>query len=264
MSLTDKEVSELTGEDSIKKPKYVLPFVRLEGKKGVFMRYNPETSSEEELPEKTITGVMIKHRRTYSAFEEESSMFTNEHNSWKEKVTLFQRKKKVDGKFKIEMIEEGIAKDIKGKYQNLQMTQIIYFLVGNDIVKLKVKGKGLSNLFEFFKVFEAREHMWQYLIEIGIGEFENKLGKYYAMSFARKEMVDNKEEVIQKIQEVSENIENAEKYYADKEKERTDSVDSVESVEYGEDAGGIGGDSEKHIPIIDEDEDDIDVTQIPF
>lgn len=216
-----EELSELSGEKSVKQaPKYELPQIRLQGQKGVFIKiYKDEQGVflQDEIGDE-INGVILKIRRTCGAMtiddngDVEEIYFSNEHNDWRDKIMLFHKdltKKKV----KTMMIGTGTYKELKSKYTNLKMRQIIYLLINDEVVKLEVKGKGLSALFDYYPQFPGNEHIFQFVTKIGAIKKENKAIEYYAMTFEKGEPSDL-EKVGPKIKEVAENIKKIEDFYA--------------------------------------------------
>lgn len=215
-----EDLSKLSGEDIVKQmPKYILPVIRLHGKKGKFYKYvrGEEGKSEEiELTDK-IQGTILKVRRILIGFGKDYQLFTNEHNHWKDKVSLFERnfEKKRE---KPMMVDVGTRQELKQKYPELKMIQVLYFLLEpqKEVVKLLIKGKGLARLVDFWREFKSHEHIYDYLIEVGIKQEESPLGEYYATTFNRIEEVESKELVAEKIKEVAGKIAEIEEYYEEK------------------------------------------------
>jgi len=218
-----EELAKLFGEDNVRQsPKYIVPMLRLHGNKGVFEKtiLTEDDSSQTVEMDNKIEGVMLKVRRAFSAFAPNERLYTNEHNSWKDKVTLFQSRKTEKG-WRTQRIDEGMIKELREKYPTLRMRQQIYFLLFpvKEIVKLTVKGKGLGNLFEYWSEFKPNEHSFQFLTKIGTVEEQGPGGnKYYAMTFKREteELKDEDANLVaEKIREVAENVARIEMYYAE-------------------------------------------------
>ena len=212
-----QELTELSGEAGIKQPpKLELPTVRLDGRNGIFYKYiNKEGTFEKEELGKEIKGVMLKVRRTFSEFSKTYRTFTNEHNSWKDKLVLFESKKTERGT-SILPIDEGLIKELRERHPNLRMRQVIYFMFQptNEIVKLIVKGKGLSNLFEYWKEFETNEHMFQYVSGLKVKEETGELGTYFSVEFEKVEKIEDISEVAEQIFDISEKIKKIEDFYS--------------------------------------------------
>jgi len=263
MEIDLNELAEKSGENSVKQvPRFVVPTIRLQGKRGVFEKttFDSERNAERvEMKEKEIQGVMLKVRRLASALTTDGlivkeRLFTNEHNTWRDKVTLFQSVKGAQG-WNTQMIDEGTTKELKVKYPNLKVKQPIFFLLypSKEVIKLEVKGKGLSNLYPYWKEFASNEHIFQFISKVCIEEKESPLGPYYAMTFEKGDKVADGEElelVAKNILEIADNIERVESYYA----EYTPSEDKEIT--------------EEEIPVIDEDEpiddEEPNMDEIPF
>jgi len=263
--MTEENLSEMSGEKNIKQaPRYEVSLVRLQGKEGKFHKItlSDVNAGDKEIGEE-IKGVMLKVRRSYVEFKTDNRLFTNEHNSWRDNITLFESKKTEEG-ITTRMIDSGMAGDLKKKYPGLKMQQSIYFLLDpeNEVVKLLVKGKGLSNLFDYWKDFENDEHIYQFITELGVVQEQSPLGPYYAMTFKRGEKTNKEltEKVEEKIKEVASKIEEIDSFYTNRE------------VPDGVKASGPDI-SEEEIPVIEEgegtavkkkDKDEINVDEIPF
>jgi len=258
-----EDLEKLSGEDTVKqKPKYILPVIRLNGKTGIFYKFEKDENGDIEkisLGDK-IQGTILKVRRTFVGWGKDYSLFTNEHNSWKDKMILFERK---EGE--VNMIDTGTSAELRPKYPELKMTQVLYFLLEpqKEVVKLLIKGKGLQNLFDFRDEFKSDEHIYQYLLEIRADKEKGKLGEYYYTSFARLKEVDDLDLIADKIREVSNKITEIESYYEilpevveepeqneiDLKKKETEEVKYIDKEGY---------------PIYGPKEDDVDIKDISF
>lgn len=213
----DKELEELSGEQEVKqRPRYDVPVVRFQGKEGRFLKQIiDEKGNRQEIDlGESIQGVMLKIRRMFLAWGKDYRLFTNEHNSWRDKVLLFEGKKTEEG-ISIQAIDVGLISDLRKKYPELKMRQLIYFLLepNNEIVKLQIKGKGLSNLFDYWKGFKPDEHIFQYVTQIQTQQEESPLGPYMTPVFGRLKEVDDIELIASKIREVANKITEIESYY---------------------------------------------------
>jgi len=258
------EMAKQSGEENIKSaPRYELPTIRLQGKKGKFIKKWRDENKEyqsEEIGE-TLEGVMLKVRRKFSGFGKDEKFFTNEHNSWKDTVNVFYVDFKVKDK-KTQLIDTGKISDLRVKYPNLKMRQVIYFLMDGEIVKLEVKGKGLSNLFDYWKEqFESSEHIFQFITKVSISEKSSPLGSYYAMNFEKGREIKDLTEVGEKLNEVTTNIEKIDSYYI----EQVPSYE-IEEPENEEKPKKFRPDvKDEDIPVVEEEkEDEVDVKDIPF
>ena len=272
----------MSGEDTIKSaPQYIVPIVKLHGEEGKFYKFITNEDAKEgekrtiriELGEQ-ISGVMLKVRRSFSEFTKSYSRYTNEHNSWKDKVSLFERGTKGG---RSQLITEGTIQELREKYPNLKMRQSIYFLLGLaegedvEVVKLVVKGKGLSYLFDYWKEFKPNEHIYEFETVVGIGEETNEALRknYFAMSFQRGKKLNVEQEMVveEKIKEVFEGLEKVEAFYADNKPVVEEEVVEEEGMEDA--SRPIIRNPKKRIdpkdgfPIIEEEE-AINIKDIPF
>ena len=256
---SSEELAKMSGEENILgAPRYSPPMIRLHGKDGVFQKITKDSNGEtqtEDLP-KTIEGTTLRFRRTLTRFVSEKgelkeSYFTSEHNSSKDEITVFIRNKEGETK----LIDSGNAKAMKEKH-NLKMVQIIYFLMGDEVYKLNIKGSSLSALFDFrIEAKKTEKHFHELLLEIGMTKMTSPLGDYYAMAFSIKKELTGKEieKVAEKIKEVSDKLEQIENYYKEN-KDKEPGERTAEAI-----TAQIKKEDEEDKP-----DDEINVSEIPF
>jgi len=200
------------------RPTYNLPTVRFNGQEGKFYKHITDDDGNKEKIDlgESIQGTMLKVRRILTSFSADYSMSTNEHNSWRDNVSLFQMQK-TDKGWKRSYVETAPVQTLREKYQNLKMSQVVYFLLEPDkeVVKLTLKGKGLGNLFKFYKDIDKNkdEHIYNFLIEIGSTAEEGPLGPYYANTFTRLQEVEDMDLVAKELRGVAEKLAEIESYY---------------------------------------------------
>ena len=258
--INKEELANMSGENSFRRPvRYVVPLISLNGNEGKFYK-NVLTDGESEktsLGENEIKGVILKIRRVLTQFGKNERYYTNEHDSWKDKLILFHAK---DGN--VNKIDEGTTEAIRNAHQELRYTSHIYFLLDGEVVKLVVRGSSVGNFIEFTNSqFKPSEHLFDFEIKITPQKQENEaLGTtYYAMQFEKGDKIEDLTEVAGKIKEVSDAITKQNDYYK-KPKEEEKEEEKKEEVIVGD------------IPVIDTDEpmqeedkkDKVDVGNIPF
>ncbi len=282
----NKDLSDLSGEKNVKPaPKYILSSIQLNGNEGIFYKRVVEKEKTEKVPMKdTIQGVVLKIRRTINAFSSEFALYSNEHNTWRDNVKIFEKTLK-DGKvIGRKMIDSGSAQEMKEKH-NMNVVQIIYFLMEEEVVKLRIKGKGLGALINYWKVFKDKdEHVYNYITEVkAFKAGKNPAGvDYYATNFQRLEQVEDMDVIATKIREVAGKIQEIDDFYKDRTSEEEKwSEGAKEMKKLGKDEipviqeDGEGGyDIEKDKDEKEEgsvkkektgdDKDEIDVDKIPF
>ena len=254
------DLSGLSGERNVKPaPKYNLPTVQLNGNEGLFYEkiFSEEGSTKTEAG-KEISGVMLKFRRKLSAFTKTHVTSTNEHNSSRDRVTVFETKLEGGKAVGTTMIDSGNSQEMKKKH-NMKMTQVIFFMVkpSNKIIKLSIKGSGLSGLFEYYNEFPGSdEHTYQYISKINaiLAEEKTPAGlDYYTLTFEKGEKVEGEDFdlVAKNIREVAGKIQEIEDYYSSFETEEEKMAKGVDI-------------KDEDIPIIDEGEEEINVKDIDF
>ena len=213
-----ENLDEFAGPDlSGKAPTLQLPLIRLHGRDGGFFKIE---GNEKTLLGNEIEIIPLKARRIFTAFErnrqtgEITTYFTNEHNSWQEVINLFVVKPNSE---KAEFLDTGTSKQLKERWPKLKMTQILYCLMGEEIVKLNIKGASLSNWFEFRDSLEDRAY--KYKIRVRQTEEESPLGSYFAMSFAVKEGIEDTDKIAEKMKEIHKKLTEIDNYYSEQQEE---------------------------------------------
>jgi len=259
--LTNEEKEELvnlTGENNIKAPKRMnLPIIKLNGSKGLFFKNENVDGkyTQTELEASEIKGTVLKIRRVLTAHKKEqgkdTTLFSNEHNSWRDEVVLFEAS---EGETRL-LIKADVPA-VREKFPELRVKQIFYFLPEGEkeVIKLAIRGKGLSAMYDFFNELDTDEHLFEYVISVGVQEEEGKLGNYFFNTFEKIKPVDDIKLIQEKIKEVVKSIEQAEEFYKKKDEEMKE--------KYSNSAVPKIGKSDEDIPVVDDDE--IDVDEIPF
>ena len=227
-------MSDMSGEAELKSaPKYVLPSIRLQGKDGVFNRTIIENDRLKvgddgkallEDVGKEVLGVVLKVRKTYVDNSPDTQLFSNEvGNGANVQVSVFSKLENAKGGFTIGLAHQGTPAEIKARFPEISMVQIIYFMIceTNEIVRLKVKGMGLPELFAYWKTFENDEHVFEYITKLGVKSDKNKFGSFFVNTFERGEKVKNLRDVKTAMSEVYEKITEIEDYFIEQNKNRS-------------------------------------------
>ena len=268
------ELAALSGETTVKQVKYVVPVLKFNGNTGEIAILKPDGQGNftPEPKGTTVQGVILKIRRTFTAFEKipggSIRYFTNEHNSFKDKLTLFERSK--DDR-KPRMIQEGSIKEMRESYPNLRLRQNLYFLYNGEVVKLGVRGKSLSSLFDYYKEFGPKEHLFQFVTKITSHQEEAEGGiSYFVMDFERGSESDLPV-VAEKIVEVAENLAAQDKAYQEmpvieeaKEQIKDNGIPVIEEERAEEQETPEQPKASKQVSTTDGEPDEVKVEDIPF
>ena len=166
-----KRMQDMSGENETRlAPKYILPTLKVNGKEGGFSMTVIEDGKlklgedEKCLMEKVEkpAGVFLRVRKELFYNGSEIQYFTGESSGRNPIFTVFEKRQNKEG-FSINAVGEGTIKDVKQLFPELKMRQVIYFLLitkqGSKIVRLKVKGMSLGNLFDYMKKFSGNEDL---------------------------------------------------------------------------------------------------------
>jgi hypothetical protein len=195
ITMVDKaKLAELMEEQNIKRPGMTqYPMIRLEGNEGkfLFLELTDEGYAEPEEMDKTFKGAIIAVRTQMAYMTDDDSAFTSEYDSPKEKVALFEPTTN-----SVQKVDEGTQDELRISHPKLKLRKILYVLTKDmGIVKVQVKGGGLVYLFDFFKEFSNKEHIFEFMTEFGFTQERNeKMRKnYYAMTFEKGDLLTEAE-----------------------------------------------------------------------
>lgn len=213
------ELADWSGERSVRRFRFVVPVLKFNGSTDKWSLLTPDEEGN-WIPEELkgdIEIVVLKVRRTLASYEKLPDgsglrMFTNEHDSWKDNLTVFEMKK---GDSKPRMVDIGTAKDLRQRWPKLKLRQNLYSLLGEKLVKFPVRGKSLSNLFSYYQEFKASEHIFQFWTKLGSHSETNEGGlTYYVVDWVRGSESELPV-VAEKLREVKESLELQDKQYAE-------------------------------------------------
>ena len=214
-----KELSDWSGESSVRRFKFVVPVLKFNGNTGKFSLLIPDEIGNwvpQSLPDK-IEITVLKVRRVLSSYQMLPEgmgirTFTNEHNTWKDPLTVFDMKK---GDKKPRMLDVGSLEQIKKNFPDLRLRQNLYCLLGEQVVKLSVRGKSLSALFNYYPKFGASEHIFQFITTLSSHAETNEGGlTYYVLDWEKGSEADISL-IAQKIKEVKDSLDIQDKQYAE-------------------------------------------------
>lgn len=225
------EMSKSSGEQDVKvAPKYPLASLKMNGNTGKFyktvledgeMVLNAENKAQLDEVDNP-TGVILKPRKSFAFDEAESQLFTSEGGNKSDSIfSVFQKSPTQKG-FSTNLIFQGTPAQVKEKFPGIKMTQILYFLLDQtgEIVRLKVKGMSLGQIFDYWKEFPgANDHLFQYKTILKSKKDKNKYGTFYVNTFTKGEQITDLSEVRVAIDEVKERVGEIEAFYAERDKE---------------------------------------------
>ena len=92
--------------------------------------------------------VIMRPRRVFTSFEKTTegniSLFTNEHNSWEDHLTLFEFRLNK----RIKVVGSGTIESLRDEFPSLRINSNLYCLYDNEVYKLVAKGKTRQSLID--------------------------------------------------------------------------------------------------------------------
>lgn len=215
-----QDLADWSGETTVRRFRYTVPILKFNGNTGKFSLLIPDGSGNwvpQPIKKASLELVVLKVRRVLSSYEKLPDgsglrTFTNEHNSWKDELTVFEMKK---GDTKPRVVGGGSSKKVREDFPSLRLRQNLYCLYDEGIVKLTARGKSLSALFTYYQEFKAQEHIFQFVVKLSCHSETNEGGlTYYVIDWERGKESDLPF-VAEKIKEVKDSLDLQDKQYAD-------------------------------------------------
>jgi hypothetical protein len=234
-----QELADLSDDKSTKSaPKFPLPSMRINGKTGGFfctvldkdgsLKINESDGKSLLQKVENPSGVILRVRKAYQHIGGDYQLFSTEGaNTPKAKFTIFEKREGAKGDV-IQAIFSGTPTEIKAKFPEIKMVQIVYFLLkdSGELVRLKIKGMSLGNVFDYFKEFENNEHSFEYYTILGEKKGKNKFGSFITATFTRGEKVEDFTLVKENMKLIADKISEIETYQAEREQEAVDMYSS--------------------------------------
>lgn len=124
---------------------YKVPTLKFNGNTGKLMKFavgdykNGTEVTDVEL-------VIMRPRRVFTSFEKTTEgairLFTNEHNTWGDHLTVFEARANQN----IKVIGSGSIESLRNEFPALRINSNLYCLYDNEVYKLVVKGKSRQSL----------------------------------------------------------------------------------------------------------------------
>jgi len=144
MTYSKDQLKKISGGEKMRTT-YKVPTIKFNGNSGKFTKF-PVGDFKNGTEITDVELVIMRPRRTFTSFEKTPEgavrMFTNEHNSWRDHVTVFEAK---PGK-NIKAIGSGLIEHLRGEFPALRINSNLYCLYDGAVHKLTVKGKSRQSL----------------------------------------------------------------------------------------------------------------------
>lgn len=258
MSYNKESLKKISGGEKMRTT-YKVPTIKFNGNSGVLTKF-PLGDFRNGTEVKDIELVIMRPRRTFTSFEKtpEGSlrMFTNEHNTWKDHVTVFQAK---TGE-RIKAVGSGSIEQLRNEFPALRINSNLYCLYDGDVHKLVVKGKSRQSLVDKQKELakDGLEFFEKTVKLIPTQETGQGGNVYY---FLKYEVVgdSNLEVVGPHMESMAKIFDKVDEEYAETNQRMAEEAEAL--------TGGSSESEEDIIPIEEatkKDEEEIKVEEIPF
>ena len=147
MSYDKEQLKKLSGGGQVRTT-YKVPTIKFNGNTGIMTKF-PVGDYKNGTEITDVELVIMRARRCFTSFEKSPDggsvrMYTNEHNTWQDNVTVFEAK---TGD-KIKVIGNGVIEDLRNELPSLRLNSNCYCLYDGEVHKLAIKGKSRQSFIE--------------------------------------------------------------------------------------------------------------------
>lgn len=150
MTYSKDSLKKWSGGGTSVRTTYKVPTIKFNGNTGKLTKF-PLGDFKNGTEITDVELVIVRPRRVFTSYEkvgtEAVRMFTNEHNTWEDHITVFE----VKGQGKVKAIGSGHMEAIRAEFPSLRINSNLYCLYDGEIFKFSVKGKTRQALVDFQK-----------------------------------------------------------------------------------------------------------------
>ena len=203
------QLRKWSGANKTERIKYEVPTIKFSGRDGTIQKFelgdykNGTPIVEPEM-------VILRARRVYSSFTPTARMFSNEHNAYRDHITLWG----TDNQKNFSKVAEGQIEDLRKDYPDLELRKALYVLYEGEVFKFTVRGKTRRHYDEYLKTLKKEKiDIFSKNTKITAVKETNPAGlSYYALQFEAVSDADLND-VAPKLQEVGENMDAIDEQY---------------------------------------------------
>lgn len=236
---------------------YKTPTIKFNGNTGILTKF-AEGDFKNGTPITDVELVILRPRRTYTSYEKVNNvvyrLFTNEHNTWEDQITVFEAK----GTDKIKSIAQGTIDKLRGEFPKLRINSNLYCFYDNQVYRLTIKGKSRAALVDKQKEL-ARDglELFEKKVTLEVKQENGPAGNiFYFLNF-NVTGDSNLDEIGPHLEKVGLIMDKIDSEYAETNKRMSKEAEAL--------AGGAVDEEEDIIPLDEAtDDDEIKPEEIPF
>lgn len=207
------QMRKWSGANNTERIKYIVPTIKFSGRDGSLKRFAVGDWENGETLDKDVELVILRARRTYSSYTQKNGkairMFTNEHDLYKDHITIWKAE---DGSFTKEA--EGHIETLRDEYADLELRKNLYVFFGGEVHKLAIRGKARRNYDEYIKKLkEDKTEQFQKNTQLQIVQEKNEGGMTYYTLHYKAVSNANLDDIAPFLQEVGEKMEAIDEQY---------------------------------------------------
>jgi len=145
MTYSKDSLKKLSGGDKVRTT-YKVPTIKFNGNTGIFTKF-PVGDYKNGTDITDVELIILRSRRAFTSFEKIDTkttlrMFTNEHNSYNDPLTVFEAKTGEN----IKVVGSGSIETLRVKFPQLRINSNLYCLYEDQVYKLTIRGKSRQSL----------------------------------------------------------------------------------------------------------------------
>ena len=262
MAYSKDSLKKLSGGDKIR-TSYKVPTIKFNGNTGIFTKF-PVGDFKNGTDITDVELIILRIRRTFTSFEKIDKktnlrMFTNEHNSYDDPITVFEARTNAN----IKVVGSGFIQNLRDKFPQLRINSNIYCLYEGEVHKLVLRGKSRQSLVDKQKELNKEDkEFFEVKLKLVPQQESGQGGNVYY--FLNYEIMGDS-----KLDEVGPHIEDIAKVMDIMDEEYTQTNKRIEDrIKTSDDEEAIDDEEEDIIPIdkaeASSETGDIKVEDIPF
>ena len=148
MPYSKDQLKKWSGGDKVRIT-YKVPTIKFNGNTGLLSKFSAGDFKNGVEITDDVEIVIMRPRRVFTSYEKASDgtairLFTNEHNTWQDRITVFEAKENQ----RVKAVGSGTIEDLRSEFPTLRINSNLYCLYKDEVHKLVVRGRSRQSLID--------------------------------------------------------------------------------------------------------------------